>query len=136
LSCAIHAINRGDISMNDVVVVAGCGAIGCAAVAAAKQKSPMTLIAIDLFDFKLEVAKACGADYVLNPKTTDVDKSVEIGRRLSISWGRAYAKYLLRISAFSTAERSEDVLHIFTETSLFKDLLQPRVAREVCEGPD
>ncbi|CAI8005734.1 Erythritol/L-threitol dehydrogenase [Geodia barretti] len=45
-------------------------------VAAARLKSPATLIALDLFDWKLEVAKKCGADVVLNPSHCDVVEEV------------------------------------------------------------
>lgn len=31
-------------------------------VAAARQKNPKLLIALDLFDWKLDIAKKCGAD--------------------------------------------------------------------------
>ncbi len=41
-------------------------------VAAARLKNPRLLIALDLFDFKLDVARACGADLTLNPKECDV----------------------------------------------------------------
>lgn len=40
LSCAVHAVNRGDIEFSDVVVIAGCGAIGLGAICAAKMKNP------------------------------------------------------------------------------------------------
>ena len=68
LACAIHAANRADIQPDDVVVVSGCGPIGLGAVAAARRKNPKLLIALDLFDWKLAIAKQCGADVVLNPK--------------------------------------------------------------------
>jgi threonine dehydrogenase-like Zn-dependent dehydrogenase len=53
-------------------------------IAAAKLKSPQLLIALDLLDFKLDVAKACGADVVLNVGQCDV---VEEIRKLSEGYG-------------------------------------------------
>ena len=41
-------------------------------VAAARRENPYRLIALDLNDKRLDVARACGADLVLNPSTTDV----------------------------------------------------------------
>jgi len=64
LACAIHAVNRADIQFSDVVVISGCGPIGLGAVAAARRKNPRLLIALDCFEFKLKVAKKCGADLV------------------------------------------------------------------------
>ena len=37
-------------------------------VAAARQKNPKLLIALDLFDWKLDIAKKCGADLGINFK--------------------------------------------------------------------
>ena len=76
-SCAIHAINRADIGFNDIVVISGAGAIGCGAVVAAKQKNPKLLIVLDLFDWKLDIAKKCGADIVLNPTKINVIDTVK-----------------------------------------------------------
>jgi threonine dehydrogenase-like Zn-dependent dehydrogenase len=72
LSCSIHAVDRGDIKPGDVAVVAGCGPLGLGMVAAARLKNPGVLVALDLRDNRLEVAKACGADVCLNPTTVDV----------------------------------------------------------------
>ena len=38
LSCALHAVERGGIGFEDVVVVAGCGPIGLGMVAGAAAK--------------------------------------------------------------------------------------------------
>jgi threonine dehydrogenase-like Zn-dependent dehydrogenase len=72
LACSIHAVQRGDIEFQDVVVIAGVGPLGLGMIAAARLKSPMLLIALDLMDTRLEMAKACGADLGLNPGKVDV----------------------------------------------------------------
>lgn len=72
LACSIHAVQRGDIDFGDVVVIAGCGPLGLGMVSAARMKSPGCLVAIDLNDGRLEVARQCGADVVLNPARVDV----------------------------------------------------------------
>jgi threonine dehydrogenase-like Zn-dependent dehydrogenase len=66
LSCALHAVERANIKFADVVVVAGCGPIGLGMIAGAAAKFPETLIALDLDDRKLEVAKKCGATHTIN----------------------------------------------------------------------
>ena len=66
LSCALHAVERANIKFADVVVVAGCGPIGLGMIAGASAKFPATLIALDLDDRKLEVAKKCGATHTIN----------------------------------------------------------------------
>jgi threonine dehydrogenase-like Zn-dependent dehydrogenase len=77
LSCSIHAVERGEIQYQDTVVIAGCGPLGLGMVAAAKMKGPEKIVAIDLNDDRLEVAKRCGADIGLNPRKTDVVKEVK-----------------------------------------------------------
>src|ERR1019366_9314028 len=48
------------------VVVAGCGPIGLGMVVGAVAKSPAHVVALDVFDNKLEVARLCGADITVN----------------------------------------------------------------------
>src|SRR5690606_6042630 len=76
LACSIHAVQRGNIEFEHVVVIAGAGPLGLGMVAAARLKNPHLLIALDLNDHRLEVAKACGADLVMNPRRQDVVAAV------------------------------------------------------------
>ena len=84
LACSIHAVERGEIAFGDTVVIAGCGPLGLGMVAAARMKSPERLIALDLSEERLELAKRTGADMGLNPKETDV---VEMVRDLTGGYG-------------------------------------------------
>src|SRR3954470_17548927 len=77
LSCALHAVERATITFDDVVVVAGCGPIGLGMVAGAAAKSPAQVIALDVADAKLEVARLCGADRTLNIAGTDVAGAIK-----------------------------------------------------------
>src|SRR5690606_1980617 len=72
LACAIHAVERGNIQLDDVVVIAGAGPLGLGMFAAARMKNPRLLIAVDLNDHRLAVAQECGADLALNPNHVDV----------------------------------------------------------------
>jgi len=76
LACAIHAVERANIQLNDVVVIAGMGPIGLFMLQIAKMKGPGLLIAIDLKQNRLEIAKNLGADIVINPLEEDVVKKV------------------------------------------------------------
>ena len=76
LSCALHAVERGGITFEDVVVVAGCGPIGLGMVAGAAAKSPAHVVALDMSDHKLALAKRCGATLTLNIATDDVAAAV------------------------------------------------------------
>jgi L-iditol 2-dehydrogenase len=76
LSCAIHAVNRGDIQLDDVVVIAGAGTLGLLMVQVAHLKTPKKLIVIDLSDQRLQLAREYGADIVINPGREDAQKIV------------------------------------------------------------
>jgi len=71
LSCSIHAVQRGEIEFGDVVVIAGAGTLGLGMVGTAHLKNPGMLIAIDLVDYRLEIAKKLGADIVINAQNED-----------------------------------------------------------------
>ena len=71
LACAIHAVTRGDIQLDDVVVIAGVGPIGLMMVQVAKLKTPRKLVVIDMVPERLELALRFGADVVINPKAED-----------------------------------------------------------------
>lgn len=84
LACSIHAVQRGGIEFQDVVVIAGAGPLGLGMFAAARMKSPALLIAVDLNDARLEMARRCGADLGLNPSKVDVVDEV---RKLTGGYG-------------------------------------------------
>ena len=54
LSCSLHAVERGQITFEDTVVVAGCGPIGLGMVAGARAKNPAHVIALDMAPDKLD----------------------------------------------------------------------------------
>ena len=71
LSCAIHTINRGDIQLDDVVVIAGAGPIGLMMVQVARLKTPKQLVVIDMVPERLALATKFGADVVIDPRQQD-----------------------------------------------------------------
>jgi erythritol/L-threitol dehydrogenase len=78
-SCSKHAVDRGNISNEDVVVLSGAGTLGLGMVGAIKLKNPKTLVVLDMKDDRLEHAKRFGADIVINPGKEDaVAKIMEL----------------------------------------------------------
>jgi L-iditol 2-dehydrogenase len=84
LACAIHAVNRADIQLDDVTVIAGCGPIGLMMVQVAKLKTPKKLVAIDMVDERLALARRYGADVTINPGREDALATI---RRLTNGYG-------------------------------------------------
>jgi len=76
LACAIHAVERGGIQLDDVVVIAGLGPIGTCMLQIARLKHPATLIALDLQPSRLALAETLGADLALNPREENVVQRV------------------------------------------------------------
>ena len=75
--CAVHTVNRADIQLDDVVVIAGAGPLGLGMVQIAKLKTPKKLVVIDLVPARLALAQAFGADITINPKTENADAIVK-----------------------------------------------------------
>ena len=75
--CALHAVERAEIKFEDVVVVAGCGPIGLGMIAGAKSKNPKAVVALDMAQDKLEIAKECGADVIINIGSEDAVAKVK-----------------------------------------------------------
>lgn len=76
LACAIHTVNRGDIGLDDVVVIAGAGPLGLFMVQVAHLKTPKKLIVIDPVDERLALAKGYGADVTINPTKENAEAIV------------------------------------------------------------
>lgn len=84
LSCALHAVERATIQFDDVVVVAGCGPIGLGMIAGTVARSPRLVVALDMSDERLDVAKATGADIVVNVAQ---ESAVDVVKKLTGGYG-------------------------------------------------
>ncbi|MEZ5402969.1 MAG: galactitol-1-phosphate 5-dehydrogenase [Bryobacteraceae bacterium] len=77
VSIAVHGVNRTPIRLGDSAVVVGSGMIGLLVVQALKKGGAGKIIAVDIEDNKLELAKSLGATDTLNPSRDDVPKAVQ-----------------------------------------------------------
>jgi 2-desacetyl-2-hydroxyethyl bacteriochlorophyllide A dehydrogenase len=75
LTVGFHAIERGRVTEQDVVMVLGCGMIGAGAIVASLQKGA-TVIAVDVDDHKLELASLLGAHHVLHSRISDLHETL------------------------------------------------------------
>lgn len=76
MSVGFHAVSRAQVTDIDTVVVIGCGMIGLGAIVRANLRGAH-VIAIDLDDEKLELAKRLGAKDAINSKTENVVERVK-----------------------------------------------------------
>ena len=71
-SCSLHGVRQGQIQPDDTVVVAGAGTLGLGMLQAIHADFPCRkLIALDLIDARLELAKKFGADILVNPRNVN-----------------------------------------------------------------
>jgi len=74
-SVGFHAIHRGRVRATDTVLVMGCGGVGLGAVAGAAGRGAR-VIALDMDDGKLSLAKTVGASQLINAAVTDARQVV------------------------------------------------------------
>ncbi len=75
LGNAVHTMTHFPIENKDVVVL-GCGPIGIMAVDVAKAYNARKVIAIEINDYRRQMAQDLGADHTINPLTEDVYEKV------------------------------------------------------------
>ena len=75
-SIGTHAANRAPISNNDTVVVIGAGTIGLFILQAARLRGAAKVIAVDINEFRLDLAKKLGADKLINPLKSNLSEAV------------------------------------------------------------
>lgn len=83
VSVAVHAANRTPVSLGDTALVVGSGMIGLLVIQAIRLAGCSRVIAADLSDEKLAVARQLGADETINAGREDV-----VARVLELTGGR------------------------------------------------
>ncbi|MGA8599155.1 MAG: zinc-binding alcohol dehydrogenase family protein [Bryobacteraceae bacterium] len=76
LAVGFHSASRGRVQSSDTVAVIGCGTVGLGAIASA-ARSGAKVIAIDLDDRKLELAKQAGAAHSVHSGKEDLHESLQ-----------------------------------------------------------
>ena len=76
MSVGFHAVNRAQVTDIDVVMVIGCGMVGMGAIVRAALRGA-TVIAADIDDEKLALAKKMGATYAVNTIKEDVHQRLQ-----------------------------------------------------------
>ena len=76
VSCAIHGIDRAEISSGDTVVIIGGGTIGLIMLQLARNAGASKVIVIEPLEKKRHIATELDADVVLDPTATDTTSAI------------------------------------------------------------
>jgi 2-desacetyl-2-hydroxyethyl bacteriochlorophyllide A dehydrogenase len=77
LSVGFHAVERGQVTSADTVLVFGCGMIGLGAISAAALLRGARVIAVDVDDAKLGLARKAGATETINSKAENLHEKLQ-----------------------------------------------------------
>jgi L-iditol 2-dehydrogenase len=89
VSVAVHAVKRSPPNPEDDVLVVGSGMIGLLVIQVLRHHGCRKLIAVDVDDDRLQLARKLGATDVINARTHDAAKLVlelTAGRGVAASW--------------------------------------------------
>jgi threonine dehydrogenase-like Zn-dependent dehydrogenase len=87
MAVGLHAVNQAQLQPGEAALVAGCGPVGLACIAALKQQGAQHIVASDPEPGRRDVALAFGATHVVDPMAEDemvLASALASGRRLVI----------------------------------------------------
>ena len=76
MSVGFHAVSRAQVTDSDVVMVIGCGMVGMGAIVRSALRGA-TVIAADIDDEKLDLARTMGAAFAINTKRENVRERLQ-----------------------------------------------------------
>ncbi|MDO8685645.1 MAG: alcohol dehydrogenase catalytic domain-containing protein [Clostridiales bacterium] len=76
LAVAYSAVKRAPEIEGKNVLVVGAGTIGLLVLQIVRSKKPGRIFVVDINELRLDLAKKMGADFVLNPKNTDIKEFI------------------------------------------------------------
>lgn len=103
LAVGLSAAEEGEVRLGDTVVILGMGTIGLVTLLACKARGATKIVAIDLFDERLECAEKLGATMVINGGKEDA-----VAKVMEYTDGRgADVVFETAGSAFTAAQSAE-----------------------------
>jgi L-iditol 2-dehydrogenase len=76
VSVAVHAVLRSPVKLNDTAVVVGAGMIGLLVIQVLRQTGCRRIVAVDIDDQRLKMARQAGADDAFNPNAEKIPERV------------------------------------------------------------
>ncbi len=105
LAVGMYSVDRSGAKLGMKAVVLGCGTIGLMVIASLKSMGVRDIIAVDLFDLRLENARKMGASDTINSKNEDLIKKV-----LSLTDGEGADLVYETAGSSKTAEMTIDLV--------------------------
>lgn len=102
IACTTNGVLKADIKLGDVVALVGTGFMGLIILQQIKLVGASKIIAIDVRDEMLEMAKKLGADVIINPLKDDVKGSIASltdGRGVDVSFEIGGSQATLNLAA-------------------------------------
>jgi S-(hydroxymethyl)glutathione dehydrogenase / alcohol dehydrogenase len=111
LGCALPTgagavLNSAGIRPGNSVAVFGCGGVGLSAIAGAKLTNAYPVVAIDIFDHKLEQAKRIGASHTINAENEE-----PLVRLLALTGGKGFDCAIESAGVVQAMETAVEVIH-------------------------
>lgn len=110
---ALHGIRRAALQIDESVVVFGCGIVGQFTIQLARIAGAHPIIAVDLFESRLELAKLSGATHAVNAAATDAVAAIKEltgGRGAESVFHCAPVASVLQTAMEAAAERGKVIL--------------------------
>ena len=105
IACGMHALEQANIRHEDIVVIAGLGAIGLSMCNIASLAMPKMVIGIEVRENRIYLAKEFGADIILNPKTQNITEEI-----LNLTSGLGCDVYIEASGNVNSANQGLEVL--------------------------
>jgi len=121
LCVGLEVSRRGQLSIEDTLVIFGAGTIGLCTLKAAKCYRARKIISVDINDDRLKMAKDMGADYVINSSKEDIENAVSEltdGKGASLVVEATGVEDALKVCLTATAYRGRVVILGFYKSSM------------------
>ncbi|MBS3769512.1 MAG: galactitol-1-phosphate 5-dehydrogenase [Bacteroidales bacterium] len=133
LAVGAHGVELTSVALNDTAVVVGTGMIGLSVIQIVKERGVGKIIAIDLSEEKLNIAKQVGATHTIQPEKSNVQEEI---LKLTGDRGADIAFEAVGISstlqqAISSARRGGSVTLLGNVTPVTEFPMQYVVTRQI-----
>jgi threonine dehydrogenase-like Zn-dependent dehydrogenase len=121
LAQVVMGLDRVQVGMGDRVVIQGAGGLGVYATAVARERGAETVIVIDGFDDRLELARRMGADHIIDLReVASPDERVARVKELTGGWGAdVVCEFVGRSAAISEGLRMVGIGGRYLEIGTF-----------------